>query len=253
VTQLADPPKTLEALARERVLEDILSGALPPRARLKIRELSARYDIGASPLREALSRLVSDGLVTVESNKGFRVAPLSLRELCDITEMREILEAEAFRRAVRRGDEEWESSVVAAFHRLSRAVERYDPRDDKTRLDWEAHHHAFHRQLVAGCANPRLTAAVERLYRHLMRYRTILRLTEIGAERLRVIHEELMQVALDRDEEAAGPMMRRHVKVNLDQVRAGLAADPELGRLIEPDIAEDGAQGPEGGTAANRH
>jgi DNA-binding GntR family transcriptional regulator len=99
---------------------------------------------------------------------------------------------------------------------------------------------------VLGCDNPELLRSVAGLHRHLMRYRTILQLTEMSGERLRFIHEELMQVALDRDAEAAVPIMRRHVKVNLDLVCAGIEADPELRLLIEadrpaPDGRSDGA------------
>lgn len=233
MTDQVKAPRTLEAIARQRVADDILTGALAPKARLKIRELGERYDIGASPLREALSRLVADGLVTVESNKGFRVAPLSLRELAHITEMREIVETEAFRRAVARGDERWEADIVAGFHVLSRAIDRYDHRDRAARLDWETQHRAFHRRLVEGCGNPRLIRSVETLHRDLQRYRTILQMTEMSAERLRFIHEELMRVAVDRDLDAAGPIMRRHVKVNLDLVCAGIEANPELRTIID--------------------
>lgn len=59
------PAVTLEEAARQLVLDEILRGNLAPKSKLKIRELSARYGIGASPLREALSRLVPAGLVTL--------------------------------------------------------------------------------------------------------------------------------------------------------------------------------------------
>ncbi|MGE0238723.1 MAG: GntR family transcriptional regulator [Parvibaculaceae bacterium] len=229
-------PSTFESVARQKLLEDILSGELAPGSRLKIRNLSERYSIGATPLREALSRLVPDGLVRVEQNKGFQVASLSLRELVELTEMRQILEAEAFRRSVERGDDGWESEVVASFHLLNKAIATYVDRSDSARrLEFEARHRHFHVALVAACGNTRLLHAVDALHRHLVRYRTIFQVTEIGAEELRFMHQELMRIAIEKDAESAASVMRRHVRVNVDQVKDGLRAKPELKALIEID------------------
>ena len=224
---------TLEVAVRQRVTVDILSGALAPNARLKIRELTERYQVGASPLREALSRLVPEGLVTAEGNKGFRVAPLSLRELVELTEMREIVEVEAFRRSVARRTDAWEGALVASFHLLSRAIQRYGTELAQHRMEWEGHHQDFHRHLVSACGNDRLIHTVEALHRHLSRYRTIFMLTEMSPQKLLSIHETLLEVALDGDVEAAGPIMRRHVQVNVDLVRAGLRDLPDLRAMMD--------------------
>ena len=226
---------TLELQARRRVTSDILSGELPPNSKLKIRELTQRYQVGASPLREALSRLVPEGLVTAEGNKGFRVAPLSLRELVELTEMREILEMEAFRRAIARRNDHWESGIIASFHLLAKAIRSYGAELAEQRMEWEARHQDFHHKLIVGCGNARLIHAVEALHRQLSRYRTVFMLTEMSPEKLTFIHEELMQVALDGDLEAAGPIMRRHVQINVDLVRAGLRDTPELRAMIDDD------------------
>jgi DNA-binding GntR family transcriptional regulator len=224
---------TLELQARRRVTLDILSGELPPNSKLKIRELTQRYQVGASPLREALSRLVPEGLVTAEGNKGFRVAPLSLRELVELTEMREILEVEAFRRAIAQRNDQWEGGIIASFHLLVKAIRGYGAELGEHRMEWEAKHHDFHKKLIAACGNARLIHAVEALHRQLSRYRSVFMLTEMSPEKLTFIHEELMQVALDGDIDAAGPIMRRHVKVNVDLVRDGLRDAPELRAMID--------------------
>lgn len=227
---------SFESLAHQKLLGDILSGELAPNSRLKIRELSRRYEIGATPLREALSRLVPEGLVRVEQNKGFKVASLSLRELVEITEMRQIVEAEAFRRSVERGDDAWESEVVASFHRLNKAITTYAENGDRSyRLEFEERHRGFHRILVSACGNDRLLRTVDALHQHLIRYRAIFLMTELAADELRFMHKELMRVAIERDIEAAASIMRRHVRVNVDQVRDGLKAKPELKGLIDSD------------------
>ena len=64
----------------DRLRGDIISGTLLPGSRLRFADLQARYGIGTSPLREALSRLAADRLVVQEVNRGFKVPPLSLED-----------------------------------------------------------------------------------------------------------------------------------------------------------------------------
>ena len=84
--------------ARRSVIEaDILRGALAPGARLGIAETAARYGVGATPLREALSRLAARGLVDAIGQRGFRVKPISRDDLADIVRIRTVIEREALR------------------------------------------------------------------------------------------------------------------------------------------------------------
>jgi DNA-binding GntR family transcriptional regulator len=89
----------LAQTAWQRLRDDIICGKLRPKARLRIGKLRETYGIGASPLREALSRLVSDGFVVSLDRRGFMVAPISLREFRELTDMRKLLEKEAARLA----------------------------------------------------------------------------------------------------------------------------------------------------------
>ena len=114
-------PRSLTSLAYERLRDDILRGRLAPSERLRIQALSERYQIGATAIREALSRLTTDGLVDAEDQRGFTVAPVSREELLDLTQTRIEIEQTALRMAVANGDVEWESHLLSSFHRLSRA------------------------------------------------------------------------------------------------------------------------------------
>ncbi len=228
---IAEPDPKLggaPASVRERVRSDILAGVLEPNSRLRIRSLSARYGVGGSPLREALSRLVPEGLITIEQNRGFRVTPLSIEELREITEMRQILEVEAFCRSVERGDDNWEGRVVAAFHQLAKCLRQ--PLSDPLaqRLRWEERHRGFHRSLIDACGNSKLLHAADQLYQNLARYRVVLQINDLPTERLRRIHEELLEHAIDRDAQAGSAALRRHFEVNLDQLRETLGQNPQL-------------------------
>jgi DNA-binding GntR family transcriptional regulator len=86
---------TLTDQAYERLREDIVHGAFHPGDKLRIEFLKQTYDVGATPLREALYRLSADGFVHVQGQRGFRVADMSLEELKDITNLRVVLEGMA--------------------------------------------------------------------------------------------------------------------------------------------------------------
>ena len=93
--------------------------------------LASTYGVGVSPLREALSRLASERLVTASGQRGFRVPPVSAAEMWEVIRLRQLLEREALADAIARGDAAWESAIVAAFHRLTRAAPGDGLRDPK--------------------------------------------------------------------------------------------------------------------------
>jgi GntR family transcriptional regulator, carbon starvation induced regulator len=73
----SDETRTLTESAYRHIRSDILSGSIAPENRLQIVDLSQRHGTSASAVREALSRLVSERLVTLEEQKGFRAASAS--------------------------------------------------------------------------------------------------------------------------------------------------------------------------------
>src|SRR4051812_27593724 len=111
-----DIPLTEQAFRRLR--RDVLTGTFAAGNKLKLDELQQQYGFSSSPLREALSRLTQEGLVKSDDRRGFRVAPISLEDLADITRMRLMLDVQAFGESIAAGDDEWEATVVAAYHRL---------------------------------------------------------------------------------------------------------------------------------------
>src|SRR3954464_8180363 len=102
-SQVVTEAATLSERAASLVEHDIIAGHLAPGARLGIVDLAQRYDIGATPMREGLSRLVSRGLIVGIGQRGFRVADISHDDLADITRMRTVVEMEALRLAIQHG------------------------------------------------------------------------------------------------------------------------------------------------------
>ena len=100
------------------IRQDILAGHIPPGEKLRIEALRTMYGLSNTPLREALNRLAAEQLVIADERRGFRSAPVSAEDFWDLTTFRIAIENAALIDAIRNGDDEWESGIVAAFHRM---------------------------------------------------------------------------------------------------------------------------------------
>lgn len=143
----------LTQVALRKLRDDIICGKLKPEMRLRVGKLRALYGIGASPLREALSRLVPSGFVVSFDRRGFMVAPISLREFRELTDVRKLLEIEAARLSLADGDDAWESQVVAALHRVMKLRSNSAGKMSPAMKEWEDINEAFQETLVSGCSS----------------------------------------------------------------------------------------------------
>lgn len=204
---------------------DILAGRLHPGARLRYGEMCDRYGASMGGLRESLLRLAEQGLVRGEAQQGFWVTELSAADLRELTAARIELETLTLRHAMADGDIEWESRLLAAHHRLSRAPQ-LDP-DGSGRLadGWVAAHADFHAALLDGCANRRLKTITASLRDSAELYRRWS--VPFGHERQRDIaaeHATLLETALSRQIEAAVACLAAHVQRTTDVLLASPAA-----------------------------
>lgn len=215
--------RTLASDVFERLRHDILESQLKPATRLRFADLRERYGVGTSPLREALMRLASDGLVVLEDHRGFHVAPVSRAKLLDIAFMRKELETKALVLGIRNADDNWEARVLAAYHALSRRS-RPD-RNGSMDPEWETRHAAFHFALVSGCGSEWLLRFRAILYDQWDRYRRLsIKYAKDDRDFMRE-HRELMEAALERDADAATYLMNRHITMSTRQL---LEAHPAL-------------------------
>lgn len=220
---------TLVEMAEQRLRTDIVSGALAPQQKLRVDDLKSRYEVGASPVREALSRLVGEGLVTFEGNKGFRVRGLSRDDLSDIAYMRTAIETYAIRTAIEVGDADWEAGIVGSLHRLVRATEA--TRTDRASLDaWNAAHDAFHEALVAACGSQRVLESQRRLAEQHNRYRRVLMGENIPRQLIIDEHRAIADAALARDPDRAAGLLGRHMQITSDFYARVLAGEVQPAR-----------------------
>ncbi len=202
----------------QAIRRDIMHGTLPPASRLRMEDLKARFDVGFSPIREALSRLAGEGLVEFEANRGFRVAPLSQSDLADVATTRCAVEVAALRLSIARGDEQWEASLIAAMHLYRRrAAAAFDSAE--ALAGWEAAHDALHAALIGACQSPRLLALQRQLQDQHLRYRRLIVIPQVAGDAHIEEHERLVALALDRNIDAAVAQIERHMMITADALQ----------------------------------
>jgi GntR family carbon starvation induced transcriptional regulator len=154
----------------EKLHQDIISNVFAPGEKLPLSSLKERYQVGASPLREALSSLTTSGLVELEPQCGFRIPPISLEELFDIYRVREAIMDLAIEMAIAQHDDAWEADLLAYHHRLS----RYLTTQNKIDVDeWERRQKDFFQMIVKGAKSPWLQKIHDMLFDQAARYRML--------------------------------------------------------------------------------
>lgn len=207
------PKQNLGISAYHWLKRDIIRGAFQPGEKLLMSRLKARYDLGVGPLREALSQLVAERLVVAISQRGYRVAPMSLAELADLYDARAQIEGLVLKLAIERGDDSWEAEILARAHTLAKVMEVNSP--DELLEVWDTRHKAFHTAIASGCRSPHLLQMRESLfdqverYRHLWLQETVF--SEEALARKRQEHAALVEVILARKSDEATEMMREHL------------------------------------------
>lgn len=207
---LDDTKNTLASRLVDRLREAILTGALQPGSKINLDRTRELFEVSLSPLREALARLIADGLVAFEDNRGYRVTPVSLANLVEITQLRTEFECLALRNAIAAGNLSWEGDVIRALHRLNRTFR--DAARPESFEQWEAAHSDFHLTLIAGCGMPQLLSFCRVLHNLNDRYRRIFLQTRPGDRNVGAEHSEIAEGAVARDVDFACGRLRDHIQ-----------------------------------------
>jgi DNA-binding GntR family transcriptional regulator len=203
--------KTMIEAVFKQLREGILDGKHPPGSRLRVEQLRQEFGVGASTIREALSRLMSEALVTTEGQRGFRVAPISLEDFRDIAEMRKMLEILALQSSIKNGNDDWEAGIVAAYHRLSKVEERLGDNPNEVATEWGDQNKAFHNALIAACGNKWLLNFRKMLHDQSNRYLRIAVTDQTIPRDVHGEHEAIYKATLSRDAEAVAVLMAQHI------------------------------------------
>ena len=211
-----DQTATRADQAYEALLAEILDCRLAPGAKITISDVAMRLGFSPGAVREALSRLAAEKWTVATAQKGYSVTPVSIEVLKDLTRTRIAIEQLCLRSAIAYGDVEWETSIVAAYHRLHRIPMLLAEASSRLSPAWAAAHTTFHTALASGCDSPWLLTLRATLYAQSERYR---HLSVVLARENRDVdaeHAGILNACLARDADLACALIDEHLQRTSD-------------------------------------
>lgn len=190
---------------RRLILDDIIRARLRPGEMVQLTALAEQYGVSRTPVREALTLLEREGLVSAIAYKGYLVRSIEPRDVRDIFFMRRLLEGTGIELAL--------DKLTA--DELTRLRGLKLPNAETMTLEYDNVAHDFHRTIVVAAGSPRLLTAFEALYNDVRR----LQYAGIGTPRPDLIHREHGEI-LDALVAGDGPLARKRMEDHIDQVRA---------------------------------
>ncbi len=206
---------TLGSSAYEAIRFDIIEGRIEPGSKLQFDGLKERYEIGISPIREALSRLQSEGWVDREEQRGYRVAQVSKEELLELVKTRVLIEGIAVNETLAKRDAKAEEDLVIAFHRMSK-LHRLDSSGNRN-PEWEKLHRQFHLSLVAGCNMKWVKQFCQQLFDVAERYRLLFAVANPERRELEE-HRAMLDAYISGDADKLRGLLQSHYQTTVDYV-----------------------------------
>lgn len=198
---------TLTKTVYEQLRAEVLNGNLRPGERLGAEALRVRFNTGSSPVREALNRLLSEGLVALEEQKGFRVAPVSKDELSELVKARCWIDGAAISASIAKFDPGWEEGLVLALHRMTKTSRV--GKDNTRNLEWEVAHKAFHEALISGCQSRWIVRISGQLFDAAERYR-LLAADHVPERNELDEHKAIVEACFARNPARANELLNQH-------------------------------------------
>lgn len=206
--------------AYSKIREDILASKFPPSHKLKVKELSGLYDIGVIPIREALSRLESEELVTHVGQTGFTVSQISKEDLRSLVETRILIESLALELSIKNFSNKWEEELVLAFHRLQRTDRVVEINGLRTiNRNWITYHHSFHLTLINNSGLPWLNKFCSELLDHSTKYGVFITVEYPNFPRKSAKeHKDLYDCVLAKDSESSKTLLKQHYHTSIEHI-----------------------------------
>lgn len=204
---------TLAVKIVEQLRQLIFDGDLEPGTRLAEEDLSQRFGVSRTPLREALKLLSSEGLITIEPNRGATVTELSMTELAETFPVMGALEALAGELAASNATNE-DLSALRLLH--DEIVDHYKRRDLKP---YFASNQRFHERLVEAAHNQTLKQHYHQLAGRARRARYRANLSAKRWAQSVAEHERIIKLLESRDGAALAQTLRAHIDHKFETVR----------------------------------
>jgi DNA-binding GntR family transcriptional regulator len=208
----------IEAVQRS-IKRRILNFELPPGERLLVDNLRLEFQVSTATMREALSRLLIDNLVTSERQRGFRVRELSHEDFRNISEARKLIEVGALRSSLAHRDDNWEGDLFAAYRRLKLVEDRMIIEEDlNLAAEWHARNKSFHDCLVRNCLNSWLIDFRQVLHEHSNRYLRVALKNNRRHRDVRKEHAAIFESAIEGDVERCAHLIEMHIDESVNDV-----------------------------------
>jgi GntR family transcriptional regulator, carbon starvation induced regulator len=186
---------TLTQSVYAQLRADILSGRMRPGEKIR-----------AAAVRK-LNRLLAEGFVALEEQKGFRVAPVSAEELKELVKTRCWIDGLAIRESIEQFDLAWEENLILALHHLSRTHRGESGQSENS--EWESRHKDFHLALIGGCGSRWIKRISSQLFDAADRYR-LLALEQVLERNELQEHRDLVDACINRDADRAIALLDHH-------------------------------------------
>ncbi|HEV7619735.1 MAG TPA: GntR family transcriptional regulator [Burkholderiaceae bacterium] len=208
----------------ERIRADILAATLKPGQKLSFKMLTSMYQVGLSPLRESLCQLVGNGLVMLESQRGFRVTPVSREDLVDVISIRRWVEVYALELSIDRRNEQWSQEVKSALDEFTFvAAKAGDSRP--INKDWQEIHRKLHFAMISACDSPTLLQFCSQIYDRFDRYRRLAVPAQAFMAATAGDHGAIARAALAGERNKAKLLLERHIDDIAEIVNAKFTPD----------------------------
>ncbi len=201
-------PESLTEQTFRLIRSEILRGKLSSGQRLTEEFFATRFGISKSPIREALNRLEAEGLIRIFPRRGAFVIDLTVQDIEEIYEMREILEARMVRGV------KLDRKIRTQLHRTLELAEKHLHANDKQR--YMRQDAAFHTILADANPNSRLRTTLQRMHNQMMILRQ--RTFELSGRSSTAAHGRILHALENEDQEMAERLMVEHIRSVRDQL-----------------------------------
>ncbi len=246
------PKRTAAEVVRSEIKRRILNFELQPGERLHIDNLRREFDVSTATMREALSRLLTDNLVTSERQRGFQVRELSYEDYKNISEARKLVETGALRASLANRDDNWEGDLFAAYRKLKLIENRMIAEGDMNLADeWHRRNSGFHDCLIRNCRNTWLTEFRHQLHEHSIRYNRLAVMNNRKHRDVRKEHAAIFESAIEGDVDLCSRLVGEHIEHTIQDIAKYLPrSSEELAKYIaayRKSIATSGSARPVNG------
>lgn len=198
--------RPLREIVYEELKREILVGEIAPGTRMMEIELADEMGVSRTPVREAIRKLEKEGLVTIEPRKGAYASDVSIKDMVDVLEVREDLEAMAAAMAAQKVNKDEKQALIEATMEYKEAVES-ERTEDIIRCDEKFH------QLIVNCSgNKTLVQLFSQVQELALRFRYLYYDDFSRYERMPMEHREIEEAILSGDYEKARVVAGEHVK-----------------------------------------